>query len=101
MTQVIPRTTTENTKPKSDRLNLRIAESERELIERASQLEGITVSAFLLREAKAAAEQIVQREQVISVSLETYQRLVTALKGPAEVKPQMLERLRRNRERRV
>ena len=98
MTQPSSRTTTENTKAKSDRLNLRIAESERDLIERASQLEGITISAFLLREAKAAAEQIVQREQVISVSLETHQRLVRALEGPAEVKPHMLERLRRNRE---
>jgi uncharacterized protein (DUF1778 family) len=99
LTQVIEMTQTtnhKNQKPKSDRLNLRIAETERHLIERASQLEGISISAFLLREAKAAAEQIVQREQVITVSLETYQRLVTELERPGQIQPALLKRLKRN-----
>jgi uncharacterized protein (DUF1778 family) len=88
-------------KQKSDRLNLRIAASERLLIERASQLEGLSISAFLLRESKAAAEKIVEREQVISVSLETHERLVSELERSAQVQPALLERLQRNRKARA
>lgn len=99
MPHVVDRTQTKNTKQKSDRLNLRITTSDRDLLERAAQLEGLSTSTFLIRAAAETAREVIAREQRITISAEAFDRLVAALEGPAEVKPRMLERLRRNRER--
>ena len=86
-------------KPKSERLNLRVTATDRVLLERAAQLEGLSTSSFLIRAAAETAREVIARQQRISVPAEAFDRLVSALEAPAEVNPRMLEQLRRTRER--
>ena len=80
---------------KDERLNLRTSKKERTLLERAAQLEGKSLSAFMLEAARGAAEEVLRREQTIRVSLETYERFVMALEGEPQVKPRLLEQIKR------
>lgn len=80
---------------KDDRLNVRISKKERFLLERAAQLEGKTLSAFMLEAATGAAEAVLRRSQTITVSLETYERFVAALEAEPEVNVRLLEQIQR------
>ncbi len=99
MLKTIERTEHTSAKPKSDRLNLRVTTTDRVLLERAAQLEGLSTSSFLIRAAAESAREVIARQQRITVPAEAFDRLISALEAPAEVNPKMLERLRRTRER--
>jgi uncharacterized protein (DUF1778 family) len=86
---------------KVDRLNLRANPQERELLERAAQLEGKTLSRFMLEASKAAAETVLRRTQTIMVNLETYRRFRVALETEPQVSPRLLAMLERNQQSRA
>ena len=69
---------------KSERLGLRASESQRALLVAASQVEGTTVSDFVLRYATRAAEDVLADRRVFMVSGEVWDRFSAALDRPAE-----------------
>jgi uncharacterized protein (DUF1778 family) len=68
---------------KSERLGLRASESQRALLVAASQVEGTTVSDFVLRYATRAAEDVLADRRVFMVSGEVWDRFSAALDRPA------------------
>lgn len=72
-------------------LNLRIAASERGLIDRAAKASGKTRTDFILGAARRAAEEELLDRSIFVVSPATYARFLALLDAP----PQPNERLRR------
>lgn len=71
---------------KSRRLGLRVSESQRTVLMAASQVEGTTVSDFVLRHATRAAENVLADRRVFMVSGEVWDRFAAALdRPPADV----------------
>ncbi len=81
--------------PKDERLHIRIGKQERALLERAAQLEGKSLSAFLIQAGVNIAEEVLNREQTVQVQLETYQRFVAALESEPQVKTGLLEQIQK------
>jgi uncharacterized protein (DUF1778 family) len=68
---------------KSERLGLRASEAQRALLVAASQVEGTTVSDFVLRHATRAAEDVLADRRVFMASAEAWDRFSDALDRPA------------------
>jgi uncharacterized protein (DUF1778 family) len=67
---------------KSERLGLRTSEAQRALLVAASQVEGTTVSDFVLRHATRAAEDVLADQRVFMVSNEVWDQFTAALDSP-------------------
>lgn len=76
---------------KSQRLGLRTSESQRTLLLAASQVEGTTVSDFVLRHATRAAEDVLADRRVFMASDEAWDRFTAALDRPAVDVPGLAE----------
>jgi uncharacterized protein (DUF1778 family) len=76
---------------KRETLNIRIKPEERSLIDRAAKLRGKNRTDFVLEAARAAAEEVLLDQAVITVSPEAYAAFVARLDMP----PQSNERLRK------
>lgn len=72
-------------------LNLRVRAEERNLIDRAAQLQGKTRTDFILEAARRAAEEALLDQAILLVSPEAYGAFLARLDAP----PQANERLRR------
>ncbi len=77
--------------PKRETLNLRIKPEERALIDQAAKARGKNRTDFVLDAARAAAEEALLDQTVISVSPEVYAAFVARLDMP----PQPNDRLRK------
>jgi len=69
---------------KTARLEARITPDLQALLKRAAELEGRSVSDFVIGAAQAAAEQRIERSQVIRLSLEDQRSFVEAILNPPE-----------------
>lgn len=78
-------------KPKRDTLNLRIKPEDRNMIERAAQVQGKTRTDFVLDAARAAAEEALLDQAVITMAPAAYAAFLERLDAP----PQPNERLRK------
>lgn len=67
---------------KCDTLNLRIKPEERELIDRAAEVQGKTRTDFILEAARCAAEETLVDRVVLSVNAEAYAEFVVRLDAP-------------------
>jgi uncharacterized protein (DUF1778 family) len=76
---------------KRDTLNLRIKPEERNLIDRAAKLRGKNRTDFVLEAARAAAEDALLDQTIISATPEAYAAFLERLDAP----PQPNERLRK------
>lgn len=76
---------------KSERLGLRVSESQRTLLLAASQAEGTTVSDFVLRHATRAAEDVLADRRMFMAAGEVWDRFAAALDRPAREAPGLEE----------
>lgn len=81
-------TTTEN-----ERINLRLKQSAKNLIERAATFEGKTVSSFILSSALASAEKTINEHESIQLNEQDAQRFFDALAKPVRFNKELTEAL--------
>jgi uncharacterized protein (DUF1778 family) len=72
---------------KTARLEARVTPELHSLIKRAAEIEGRSVTDFVVSAAREAAEQRIEREQVIRLSMEDYLAFVEAIRNPPEPTP--------------
>ncbi len=86
---------------KDKMLNVRVSPRQRSTYERAAALEGTSVSAMLTSAADERAERVLRAQSAMTVSSETFDRLLAALDEPAALAPSLekalLERRFENR----
>jgi uncharacterized protein (DUF1778 family) len=78
---------------KSERINLRLKQSAKDLIERAATFEGKTVSSFILSSALASAERTIHEHESIRLDLQDAERFFDALSKPARFNSKLTEAL--------
>ncbi len=79
------------------RLDMRLDAEQKELLERAAELSGQTLTAFVLDSARRAAEQAVRDHSLITLSVRDAQTFVEALLNPPPLAPRLARSLRRQR----
>jgi uncharacterized protein (DUF1778 family) len=72
---------------KDSRLNIRCDERTRELLDRAAGYAHVNLSEFVLAQAVAAAERVVQEQESITLKAEDFQAFLAALDAPSEPSP--------------
>ena len=73
-----------NAAVKESRLNSRCDSHMRELLERAATYSHVSISEFVLSNALASAEKVVQANERITLSPEDFQAFLAALDSPAK-----------------
>jgi uncharacterized protein (DUF1778 family) len=71
-----------NVGTKTERIEARLSPVERELIESASELEAVSVSAFVVGAATRRAEEVLGHQHVTALPAELFDRLVAGLDDP-------------------
>ncbi len=66
------------------RLELRIAVRHKELIERAAALQGCSTTQFVVSQAVAAAETVLEKQHALAMSQRDFQRFVKAVEATEE-----------------
>lgn len=80
------------------RFEARITSDVQRQLKRAAELEGRTLSDFVVSAALEAAQKTIERTEVILVSLEDHERLLEAIRNPPEPTEAMREAFRRHRQ---
>lgn len=78
---------------KNERINLRLKQSTKDLIERAATFEGKTVSSFILSSALASAEKTIHEHGSIQLNEQDAQRFFNALAKPVTFNKKLNEAL--------
>ncbi len=81
------------TAAENERINLRLKQSAKTLIERAATFEGKTVSSFILSSALASAEKTIQEHESINLNEQDAQRFFDALAKPTRFNKELAEAL--------
>jgi uncharacterized protein (DUF1778 family) len=79
------------------RLEARLPQDVHKLLKRAAQLQGRTLSDFVVAAAHAAATRAVEEAQVVKLSLEDQERLAHALSKPSAPTPALRRAFKRRR----
>jgi uncharacterized protein (DUF1778 family) len=77
----------------NERINLRLKQSAKNLIERAATFEGKTVSSFILSSALARAEKTIHEHESIQLNEQDAQRFFDALAKPVRFNKKLTEAL--------
>ncbi len=83
---------------KTARLEARITPDLHALLKRAAELEGRSLSDFVVAAARSAAESRLERDAVIRLSLEDQRAFVEAILDPPAPTPALRRAFRRHRE---
>ncbi len=84
--------------PKTARLEARITPDLHLLLKRAAELEGRSVTDFVVAAAQDAAERRIEQAHVIRLSLEDQRAFAEAILNPPEPTPVLRRAFRRHRE---
>jgi uncharacterized protein (DUF1778 family) len=86
MGQAVPKTKNrkKTSKVKAYRFDARLNEHQKTLLQRAADLEGRTVTDFVLHSAEAAAERTIQERAMLILSARETETFVNAILKPAE-----------------
>ena len=84
---------------KKDRMHLRLDAASKHKLERAAAYEETTVSRFVLANAVAAAERVIDSHERIVLAAEDWEAFHDALLAPPEPNAALREAVRRYRER--
>ena len=76
------------------RLEVRVTPEQDALVRQAADLEGATVTAFVLETVTARAKRIVKQHQELVLSNEAFDRFIAELDKPAEAVPELVELFR-------
>lgn len=66
---------------------MRVSERQERVLRAAADLNGETLTGFVLAAATERAQEVLERAERIDVSAEAFERFVAALDGPAEEMP--------------
>ncbi|MEA3274569.1 MAG: DUF1778 domain-containing protein [Pseudomonadota bacterium] len=83
---------------KQARLEARINPQIHALLKRAAEIQGRTLSDFVVSAAREAALQTIERTEVIHLSLEDQQRFAAELIDPSSLAPAMERAIQRHKE---
>ncbi|MFO0978781.1 MAG: DUF1778 domain-containing protein [Planctomycetaceae bacterium] len=75
---------TANSAPKSARIEARVSQEQKELIERAAAFSGRTVSDFVLAHAELAAKKLIEEREKLQLDQAQSRMLVDALLAPGK-----------------
>lgn len=67
---------------KTERLEARISRQQKDLLERAAALMGLSITDFLIMATQKAAEEVIQQHQVINLTTSDSIKLAEALLNP-------------------
>jgi uncharacterized protein (DUF1778 family) len=84
-------------RPKRERVEVRISQDEKVLLQQAAALEGRTLSDFLVSSAHRAATESIREHQIISLSVSESQRFADTLLDPPEPSEYVIEAFKRYR----
>jgi uncharacterized protein (DUF1778 family) len=84
--------------PKTYRFDARLNEEQKLIIQRAADLEGRTVTDFVLQSAQAAAERTIERRALLVLDARESVAFANAILSPAEPGPVLREAARDYRE---
>jgi len=87
-----------NTTAKENRLNIRCDVRARELLNKAATYTHVSISEFVLSNALASAEKVVQAHEHITLQPEDFQAFLTALDAPAQPNPALEKAFKRHSE---
>lgn len=76
-------------KPTETRLQMRITEAHKAMLERAATVRGQTLTEFVLQAALPAAQQTITEQLFFSVSAETFRAFTDRLDEPARDNPRL------------
>ncbi|MBZ5724267.1 MAG: DUF1778 domain-containing protein [Acidobacteriia bacterium] len=85
--------------PKLERLEARVTNRQKRLIERAANLEGRSITDFVVAVTQAAARQVVEEHEILKLTAKDREVFVDALLHPAEPNARLREAVRRNHRR--
>ncbi len=85
---------------KSERINLRLKESSKTILERAARFEGKTVSSFILNSALAHAEETIHQHESMKLNAQDSEAFFNALSQPVQFNENLLDAMKEH-ERRV
>ena len=71
-------------RPKDYRFDARLNREQKMLLERAADMEGRTMTDFVLRSAEAAAERTIQQRALLILTVRETQAFVKAILNPSE-----------------
>ena len=80
----IQRLTINNQQPRQERLEARVSPELKKRLQYAADLLGCSLSEFLLRNAEAAANEVIREHQIIKLTTEDSRAFVNALLNPPE-----------------
>lgn len=83
---------------KKERLEARITPEQKELFQRAADLAGKSLTAFVVESVAAAAEATVQERDVIRLTVRDYELFVEAVMNPKGPNDNLREAARRHRD---
>jgi uncharacterized protein (DUF1778 family) len=83
---------------RAQRLETRITDEQKSLIERAAALQGRTVTDFVLTSVQDAARRAIEEHQQLELSIRDSEAFVEALLNPKPVNDRLRETVRRYRE---
>lgn len=86
----------ENTAAKESRLNIRCNSHARELLDKAATYAHVSVSEFVLTNALASAEKVVQAHESITLKPKDFQAFLAALDTPVKPNPALKKALKRH-----
>jgi uncharacterized protein (DUF1778 family) len=93
----MPTTNAQSRKDRTERLEARITQAQKMLFKQAAELEGRTLSEFIVQAASEAARRTVQAHQVISLTAQEQKLFVESLLNPPEPGPRLRTAVRRYR----
>ncbi len=91
-------TTMPNTALKENRLNIRCDRHSRALLDKAAAYSHVSVSEFVLKNALATAEDVIQAYESITLGAEDFQAFLVALDSPAKPNAALKRAIKRHAE---
>lgn len=86
------------TSSRRHRLEVRVTPEQDALVRRAADLEGTTVTAFVLDTVTARAKRVVKQHQDLVLSNDAFDRFIAELDKPAKSVPELVELFKNNPE---
>jgi uncharacterized protein (DUF1778 family) len=84
--------------PKPERLEARVTREQKQLIERAAELEGRSITDFVVASAQSAARQVIQDHEILKLTARDREVFVQALLNPPKPTDKLRHAVRRYKE---
>jgi uncharacterized protein (DUF1778 family) len=87
-----------STMPKHERLEARVTREQKQLIERAAEIEGRSITDFVVASAQSAARQVIRDHEILKLTARDREVFVQALLNPPKPTSKLRQAVRRYKE---